>query len=61
MYFKIRKNNRVNIPEVLALRIFLNLFFLKQPVFEMELRAFITSSEMLFKEYYELACRPIVS
>jgi hypothetical protein len=44
-------------PEVLALRIFLNLF-LKQPAFEMELRALIISNEMCFKERYELACRP---
>jgi hypothetical protein len=43
--------------EVLAYRIFLNLF-LKQPVFEMELNAFIISNEMCFKECYELACRP---
>jgi len=44
-------------PEVLAFRIFLN-FFLKQPLFEMELRSFITSNEMCFKECYEVACRP---
>jgi len=43
-------------PEVLAFRIFLNVF-LKQPVFEMKLRAFIVSNEMYFKECYELACR----
>jgi hypothetical protein len=35
---KIRKNNRANMPEVLALRIFPNLF-LKRPVLEMEPRA----------------------
>jgi hypothetical protein len=44
-------------PEVLALRIFLNLFS-KQHVFEM---AFIISKEMCFKECFELACRPKLS
>jgi len=42
---------------MLTLGIFLYLF-LKQPVFETELRAFIISNEMCFKECYELACRP---